>query len=58
MVEDLARAARELAASLAGDIELCKTREEHVRVTARANAARELSELLDGYLVSILRSTD
>jgi hypothetical protein len=34
--------ASELAASLRADIELAKTREEHIRVTARANAAAEL----------------
>lgn len=31
--------ASELAASLKEDIGLAKTREEHIRVTARANAA-------------------
>jgi hypothetical protein len=31
--------ARELARELAGDIGRAKTREEHVRVSARANAA-------------------
>ena len=34
--------AAELAASLKADIDLAKTREEHIRVTARANAAAEL----------------
>jgi hypothetical protein len=34
--------AAELAASLKADIALSKTREEHIRVTARANAAAEL----------------
>jgi hypothetical protein len=34
--------AAQLAASLKADIDLAKTREEHIRVTARANAAAEL----------------
>jgi hypothetical protein len=34
--------ASQLAASLKADINLAKTREEHIRVTARANAAAEL----------------
>lgn len=34
--------ASELAASLKADIDLAKTREEHVRVSARANAAAHL----------------
>jgi hypothetical protein len=34
--------AAELAASLKEDIDLAKTREEHIRVTARANAAAAL----------------
>jgi hypothetical protein len=34
--------AQDLAASLFDDIALAKTREEHIRVTARANAAAEL----------------
>lgn len=34
--------AAELAASLKADIDLAKTREEHIRVSARANAAAAL----------------
>jgi hypothetical protein len=34
--------AAQLAASLKADIDLAKTREEHIRVTARANAAAAL----------------
>lgn len=41
--------ARELAEQLELDIQLAKTREEHIRVTARANAAfnlyNEMAEL-------------
>lgn len=40
--EFLLEAARELASSLSEDIALSKTREEHIRVTARANAAAAL----------------
>lgn len=39
-------AARALADALAGDIEKCATRAEHIRVTARANAAAELVRML------------
>jgi hypothetical protein len=41
-VEKIIEAARELAEALTADIPLAKTREEHIRVTARANAATEL----------------
>ena len=34
--------AAELAASLKEDIDLAKTREEHIRLSARANAAAHL----------------
>jgi hypothetical protein len=40
--EFLLEAARDLSAQLAEDIPLCRTREEHIRVTARANAAAAL----------------
>lgn len=40
--EQLLEAARELAGQLAQDIQLATTREEHIRVTARANAAAAL----------------
>lgn len=36
---DLVGELSQLVKNLNGDIELCKTREEHVRVTARANQA-------------------
>lgn len=39
--------AEEHAASLKQDILLCKTREEHVRITARANEAAAIVELLN-----------
>lgn len=40
--EQLLEAARELADQLSKDIPLSMTREEHIRVTARANAAAAL----------------
>jgi hypothetical protein len=40
--EFLLEAARELSSQLLEDIPLCRTREEHIRVTARANAAGAL----------------
>lgn len=40
--EQLLEAARELANQLSSDIQLSTTREEHIRVTARANAAAAL----------------
>lgn len=42
MPEFLLEAARALSAELAEDIPLCRTREEHIRVTSRANAAAAL----------------
>ncbi len=40
--EFLLESARDLYENLAADIPLAKTREEHIRVTARANAALTL----------------
>lgn len=42
MPDFLLEAARELADQMSKDIPLCMTREEHIRVTARANAAAAL----------------
>lgn len=42
MPDFLLEAARELADQLSKDIPLATTREEHIRVTARANAAAAL----------------
>jgi hypothetical protein len=39
---------RELAEQLSDDIQKCSTREEHIRVTARANAAAALYNGLIG----------
>jgi hypothetical protein len=40
-------AARELADLLAEDIAKCTNRAEHIRVTARANAAAELVQMME-----------
>lgn len=40
--EFLLEAARSLSEELSSDIQLAKTREEHIRVTARASAAAAL----------------
>lgn len=45
--EQLVQQAQQLAARLQEDIQLCRTRDEHIRVTARAN---EAANLLDGLL--------
>lgn len=49
-IEQVREAARELAENLLSDIPLCTTREEHIRVTARANAAAALYNILSSEL--------
>lgn len=44
--EELLRLAEEHATRLAEDIKLARVRDEHIRVTARANEARHLATLL------------
>jgi len=46
-IEEIANLAAVLVEELQSDIELCKTREEHIRMTARTNAATNLVRLLD-----------
>jgi hypothetical protein len=46
MTNNLLEVAEELARNLTDDIPLAKTREEHIRVTARANRATELVRML------------
>ena len=46
--EDAVEVARELAELLSEDIQKCTTREEHIRVTARANSAAALYNGLVG----------
>lgn len=41
-ISEFQEAARDLATGLTEDIKLSKTREEHIRVTARANSATAL----------------
>lgn len=51
-IADTARQARELADQLFRDVEQAGNREEHIRVTARANEAAGLADSLEE-LVSI-----
>lgn len=46
LIDEARRAAQDLADKLSSDIELCSTREEHVRITARANEAENLAQQL------------
>jgi len=43
---------REHAARLVNDVELASTREEHIRLTARANEAETLVNQLEAILLS------
>lgn len=52
-VYDLAAAARDHADRMNNDLELCSTREEHVRLTARANEAETIAQSLHEYIVSL-----
>ena len=53
-LEDILFAAREHAASLLNDVELAATREEHIRLTARANEAEALvSDLQSLYITQV-----
>lgn len=45
-VTELVTAADELAELLAADVEQAKTREEHIRVTARANEAARIAYMV------------
>jgi hypothetical protein len=46
--DEIVQLATEHAKRLQADIPLCRTRVEHIRVTARANEAREIADLLAG----------
>lgn len=50
MTPEIVELARQLAASTHSDIALAKTRDEHIRVTARANVAADLYYQLHGLL--------
>jgi hypothetical protein len=52
-VYDLAAAARDHADRMVNDLELCATREEHVRLTARTNEAESIAQSLHEYIVSL-----
>ena len=52
-IHDLMTAAREHADRLASDVELCSTREEHVRLTARANEAQNIANNLYNYVITL-----
>ena len=53
-IDDLVTAAREHADRMTSDLELCSTREEHVRLTARANEAETIANDLYAYVVSLV----
>lgn len=53
-LEDIGFRIREHAASLLNDVELAATREEHIRLTARANEAEVLSDTINRLLISEL----
>lgn len=52
-IHDLMTAAREHADRLTSDVELCSTREEHVRLTARANEAENIANDLYKYVIAL-----
>lgn len=47
-MQEIIRIAEEHAARIEEDIKLARTRDEHIRVTARANEARNLAVILRG----------
>ena len=53
-IDDLMVAAREHADRMTSDLELCSTREEHVRLTARTNEAETIANDLYAYVVSLV----
>ena len=54
--EKIFELASELLNELIGDIELSRTREEHIRMTARANKTSQLLGLLQGGAVDLTGS--
>lgn len=52
-LQDLAAAARNLANQLLNDVELTSTREEHIRLMARANEADSLATSLYNLAVTV-----
>ena len=53
-LEDISFKIREHAASLLNDVEQAATREEHIRLSARANEAEALSDTIQRLLISEL----
>ena len=53
-LEEIAFRTREHAASLLNDVEQAATREEHIRLSARANEAEALSDTIQRLLISEL----
>jgi hypothetical protein len=52
-LQDLAAAARSLANQLLNDVELTTTREEHIRLMARANEADQIATTLYKLAVTV-----
>lgn len=57
-IEELAFQAREHVASLVNDVELAATREEHIRLTARANEAENLVDMIQRLLTEEITRND
>ena len=55
-IQDLAATARNLANKLLNDVELTTTREEHIRLMARANEADQLATNLYNLAVTVTAS--
>lgn len=53
-LEEIAYQMREHAANLLNDVELAATREDHIRLTARANEAENLGDMIQKLLVEEL----
>ena len=53
-IHDIAHLARKHAEACINDVELCSTREEHVRMTARANEAENISHHLQQHLIYLV----
>lgn len=54
-LEELMFLVRQLAERLLNDIELASTREEHIRITARANEAENLADMIQRFMLEELK---
>ena len=54
-LEEIVFQAREHVARIINDLELASTREEHIRLTARANEAESIAHMLNQLLISQLK---